>query len=1504
MERSRYDNTNHFTDESYGMADWVWEIDRKGIYTFISENVCRILGYQSTELIGTSLFDWIEEEESGKIKKVFHRIRSQAYPIIDLETWRLTREGEPVCILTNGIPILNEEGTVTGFRGVDKDITRLKHTEKDLLNSRERYRRITEAITDYIYTVRVEDGCAVETIHSPASAVITGYTPDEFAMNPHLWILMVHKDDRDAVKEQARQILTGIAVPHLEHRIIRKDGTPRWVKNSFVPNYNANGTLLSYDGVIRDISERKNIQDRLQYRAEFERIISNISAKFINLQPDEINRGIDEALKLIGEFSKVDRCYIFQVYENGTKVDNTHEWCAEGAAPQVKNLKAINLDLSSWITQKLKRLEVIHIPSIEAIPQEREKVKQFFRNREVKSMITVPMVSRGLLIGFFGFDTVHSEKSWSEETITLLKIISEIFTNAIERMGYEKALIEYRENLKKLVEERTAELTALNKLLREEVNEHRMADIALRDSEDKFRTISASAPDAIIIINNSGEITYWNDSAEKIFGYTKEEITGTELSSLLPFHSYDTLIKKGYNKFARIRTHASKDRILELTAIKKDGSEIPVEISISSIKLEDRWNAIGIVRDITERKKSERQISRLATVIEQVNESVVITNLKGSIEYVNPFFERSTGYSASEVLGENSRILKSELNKPEVHKKLWNTISDGNIWQGTLRNKRKDGVLFDEEASIFPIKDSSGNIINYAAVKRDITERKIAEEELIKHSRAVEQSLNSVMITGNDGTIEYVNPKFSEITGYSYEEVMDKNISGFLQQVPVEPDGSYEDIWGILNTKGVWEGELYNNKKNGTYFWEFASISPVKNPEGEITHYLKVAVDITKRKASDRKLLSAMERAEVANRIKSEFLANMSHEIRTPMNSILGFIELLGNTSLDEKQDEYVSIITSSSKTLLGIINDILDFSKIESGKLEVDAITFSPEDEFEPLIELFAVKTNEKIIDLIEYISPELPEFIIGDPLRIKQVLSNLISNAIKFTPEYGRVFVEIKPVENSGDPCGIIFSVTDTGIGIEDDKQKTIFEAFSQADGSVSRKYGGTGLGLSISYNLVKLMNSELHLKSAINEGSTFSFQLDFPVSKKNRIITRRNYCKDINYYLYTPGNKWNQQLEVIERYLESFNCHIDRISSKTKFNELPPRSLIFILYSSFPDSLTKSEKRKEIQEIRKNNNNQDNPFSIILIANEREKDGVYILKNTVSDVIYQPVNGSKILNAIIGGQHGKIMTDETNREQHILADPRFTGKTLVVEDNDINQKLISIMLEELGIEVEIANNGEEAVDKFRNNTYDLILMDVHMPVMDGIEATRQLLSMEKQEKRIHTPIVALTADAISGDREKLINQGMDDYLSKPINTTRLIKILQLYLHQDTIEKNKDEIPYELHAAASDMGVKVNVLKKLLIKFLTGTERYTTAIQQRLEQNSYEAVFQEAHKLKGAALNLRLEQLAALSLELEKNAKIKNNIDSFLILDKIVEEINRLKIREFSTIIDQAEE
>jgi len=504
------------------------------------------------------------------------------------------------------------------------------------------------------------------------------------------------------------------------------------------------------------------------------------------------------------------------------------------------------------------------------------------------------------------------------------------------------------------------------------------------------------------------------------------------------------------------------------------------------------------------------------------------------------------------------------------------------------------------------------------------------------------------------------------------------------------------------------------------------------------------------------------------SRAKDYFLANMSHEIRTPLNGIIGFTNILKDTELKEDQREFIHIIEESSNNLIRIVNDILDFSKVTSGKVEFENISFNVMEKFEASIDTYAAKATQKGIDLSLYIDPALPIELIGDSTKISQIIVNLLSNAIKFTDKNGNIKVFIEKDFETKENVSVRFVVKDSGIGISKEQQSKIFDAFSQADASTSRKFGGTGLGLTISSKFVELMGGELKIESLEGEGATFFFTLTLNKSEKSfkRTEPKLNHL-NVAYVGVEKGNEIeiDKSLEAYIKYsaanLRSYSY--DDILDKEKSLLI---DVIFVEHQAIKNE-------KEMENLLKLNS------KIVLLTTTEMISCKDKIKDKISKVIYKPVNFSKTMIALkMADTEALLIHKKVTKVNNIKSDKVFKGiKALVVEDNFINQKLIKNILNTFDIDVALANNGVEAVQFYKENSYDIIFMDIEMPIMSGVEATQKIIEYEYDSGDRHVPIVALTANVRESDKERYFAVGMDQYLKKPIDVEALVMVIEEY-------------------------------------------------------------------------------------------------------------------------------
>ncbi len=618
-----------------------------------------------------------------------------------------------------------------------------------------------------------------------------------------------------------------------------------------------------------------------------------------------------------------------------------------------------------------------------------------------------------------------------------------------------------------------------------DITERRKAEKLIADERILLRTLIDNIPDAVYVKDVNGRKLISNKADYEILGYHSEaEALGkTDSETNYAGNSVQTT---NDDIFVIQNAQAIVNKLESFTDTKGEKrffltSKIPLSNESGEI-----IGLVGVGHDITAQKQSEQKINQLLNAIEQGPASIVITDTKGNIEFVNSKFTEISGYQFDEVKGQNPRILQSGKTTFAEYQKLWDTIKSGNEYRSEILNKKKNGELYWESILVSPIRDEEGRIINFIAIKEDITNRKKSEHEIRTLSVAIEQNPACVVITDTNGVIEYVNNKFQTLSEYPANELIGKVLRIFKPNHC--PEEVYNTIWRNLRAGEPWKGEHKNRTKSRITYWESVQISPIKNQSGEITNFVVLSENISERKKMEKDLIAAKEKAEESDRLKSAFLANMSHEIRTPLNSILGFSDLLITPDLDlETRKEYANLINISGSNLLAIINDILDISKIEAGQINLFPAEFSPSHLISKIQKEYQYRANLKGIDIKLSVDPEAINLIIfSDEARISQVLTNFVSNALKFT---SNGFIELGLSLTNHE---ILFSVKDTGIGIPEDYHEKVFDRFRQVEAAQTRKYGGIGLGLSITKNLAELLEGRIWLESTPQIGSTFFFAL----------------------------------------------------------------------------------------------------------------------------------------------------------------------------------------------------------------------------------------------------------------------------------------------------------------------------------------------------------------------------------------------------------------------------
>jgi two-component system sensor histidine kinase/response regulator len=773
----------------------------------------------------------------------------------------------------------------------------------------------------------------------------------------------------------------------------------------------------------------------------------------------------------------------------------------------------------------------------------------------------------------------------------------------------------------------------------------------------------------------------------------------------------------------------------------------------------------------------------------------------------------------------------------------------------------------------------------------DISERRQAEEALRRSEEKyrtiienIEDGYYEVDLAGN---ITFFNESLCRMTGVTKDELRGMNNLKYMD----ERTGKevYKVFNAVYKTGNPVKGFGYEiTVKDGSKKYVETSIALIKNTEGQPLGFRGILRDITERMQTESALRNAKVEAERASNAKSEFLANMSHEIRTPMNGVIGMASLLLDTQLTTEQYEYAERLNKSAESLLRIINDILDYSKIEAGKLDLEIIDFDLRVTVEDVTNTLAVKAFEKGLEFACLIHHEVPTLLRGDPGRLRQILMNLAGNAIKFT-EKGEVVIRATLEAEDGARATVRFSVSDTGIGIPAGHRDRLFQSFSQADSSMTRKYGGTGLGLAISKELSEMMGGRIGAESREGKGSTFWFTAIFQRQAKGRkaeVVPADIRGKRI---LVVDDNETNRI--VLKEQLRLWGCLFDEASSGAEALEKLGQAIsernpfeIAILDMHMPvmDGATLGKKIKETPDL-------GSTVLVMLASVGHRGDAPHMKHIGFSAYLTKPVRQSQLYDclATISGRLTNVKDTGSAPlvTRHSIAEEDYENKVriLLAEDNEINQKVAVSMLRKMGYNnVVIANDGREAVDAFQQGAFDLILMDGQMPVMDGLAATKEIREMER-ERNTRIPIVALTAHAMTGDRRKFLAAGMDDYLSKPVKKRDLEEVIARYSGKTkskgieagagtSSSKSDLSTPIDINETLKAIGGDKELVKECFELFVSDYPEMLAKIKAAIDSGDASALDQDAHKLKGSLKYLAAWDAADIAYELEVMGKEKN--------------------------------
>ena len=787
-----------------------------------------------------------------------------------------------------------------------------------------------------------------------------------------------------------------------------------------------------------------------------------------------------------------------------------------------------------------------------------------------------------------------------------------------------------------------------------------------------------------------------------------------------------------------------------------------------------------------------------------------------------------------------------------------------------------------------------------AALQAELAERRLGEEKLI-HTLHEQELLTEALpdaffVVDLHGNLRKWNRALEHASGYANDEL------AAFAAVQLFPEGEHDRLTAIFSADPTERQPpleatlLKKDDSTALYQWNVAQLM---NASDQVTGFIVTGRDLTDRKQVELSLQLAKDAAEQSSQAKSEFLANMSHEIRTPMNGVIGMTELLLDTSLTSEQHEYAETVKSSADALLALLNDILDFSKIEARKLDLESVDFSLRENLGDAMKALAFRAHQKGLELLYEVAADIPDVVVGDPSRLRQVVTNLVGNALKFT-EKGEVAVHVEKIGGDENEVELRFAVRDTGIGIPKDKQHLLFQAFSQADASINRKYGGTGLGLAISTQLVRLMNGYLWLESEENQGSTFYFTVRLGIGTRKE-ETPPAALEELHGLpvLIVDDNATNRRIlkDVLTAWRMVPHLADSADSALALMNEAKANASAFA-FVLIDGHMPGTDGFALAQQITATPTLAGATLMMLTSSDQKEERDRYQHLG-LSGFMLKPVRPSELLTALLKAR-GKVIQETRKSKTPFAQKSQCALRLLVAEDNVVNQKLAVRFLQKWGHESVVAANGKEAYDTFlHSGPFDAILMDVEMPVMNGMEATAAIRAHE-QESGAHIAIIAMTAHAMVGDREHCLSAGMDEYVSKPLRAEELFAALEQVAQQRSTAVLPDQpieaspLPEEIFDRTELLSLvdgDVSLLTELTDLFWESSPKLMEQMRAAIGDKDPHTLAYTVHTLKGSVGNFAAKRALATIAQLEHIGAQGNIEQATPTVDQLERELARLR-------------
>ena len=1472
----------------------------------------------------------------------------QTHEPFDVDHRIVRRDGTIRVVRSRGQIVASQDGTSVRLVGTTHDITDLRLAHEKLRQSEERFRSLVANIPAVIWSSDVHG--QIQYI-SPNAEPVFGFTSEEMCeKGAEIWFERISPNDSRRVVQAFHQLFSEGRPFDVEYRVQRKDGQWIWVHDRAYRTYERDGVRCA-DGVISDITERKRAEEELRrseaYLAESERLNHNGSWAW-NVGKREIAFWSEEHYRIFG-----------MAPGKGTVASQEAE---ERIHPE--DLPLFHRILNESMVEK-KDYEAnfrIVLPD-GAI-------------RNVHSTGHPVVDEAGELVEFVGTCTDVTERKRAEKELRLAQFSLEhasdnifwsnsqghfVYANeaACRSLGYSREELlslsvpdlnphfqkeedwrRFWEELKRLgsmtfesqnitKQERVFPVEITVNYLEfdgqeytfafvRDISERKRAEEALHESEQRYRLLFGEMVVGFalleVIYDEDGKpcdhrYLELNPAFETHSGLSRDRALGKTIREIIPdiepfwIETYGKVVTTGKSVHFENYLQALQ-KWFEVTAFRTRQGQVAVTFA-----------------DVTERKRAEEELYRsrqmLQSILDTIPQRVFWKDRNCIYLGCNRAFATDAGLNnPAEIIGKNDFELAwsgtAELYRADDKLVMEKGSAKLNFDE---TQSRPDGSLLWLRTNKLPLRDREGKVTGVIGTHEDITERKQAEQALRasekRYRLLFERNLAGVFRYTAEGRVADANDAYAHVLGYP----SGKELMGLCGTDLFFDASDAAGIWARLQEKkALTDLEVRLKRKDGNAVWVLENVSWVGSEAGTAPLVEGTCIDITERKRADEEMRKAKEAAESANLAKSQFLANMSHEIRTPMNGVIGVAGLLLDTQLTPEQRQYAEIVRSSGEALLAVINDILDFAKIEACKLTLDTADFDLRTVLEDAAAVLAIKASEKALELTCELEPGTPWLLRGDPGRVRQVLVNLLGNAVKFTHQ-GEVAIRVRSESEGERTATLRFTVSDTGIGFQQDRASALFEPFVQADGSSTRRYGGTGLGLTISKQLVEMMGGQIGVESDEGRGSTFWFTAVFEKQPRpSAPVTGVQPSLLGAKVLVVDDSATNQSL--VRSILSSWGCRPEESADGNSALAILRQAAqgadpfqIALLDMSLP-GMDGEELGRRIAA-----DPQLKHTALVLMTGfGRHSDLARLQALGFSGHVIKPIWERTLREALLALRAKGIGTVAPG--EHVAQPPSTIranrqARILLAEDNLTNQEVAVAMLKKLGYSADLVANGAAALEALRKADYDVVLMDCEMPEMDGYEATKRIRDVRAGTRHPRIPIIAITADAMTGDRDKCLQAGMSDYIAKPVELRILADVLEKWLNTPArageVNPPAGESPGNTEAVFNQtvfnqavfnqedllarlMGDK-GLASKVIAGFLDDAPRQLRTLKKMLGEGDADGARRQAHTLKGAAATMSAEALRALCSEAQDAAAAMELSRALALLPRLQEQFELLR-------------